>query len=264
MKHIDKNFCVMRLSLPALALFAPVSAASLCPLLGPSWPAAVNLTRDATVSAALQNITTNLQAAVDAGNFSGDSLSIQIFDKKDSDALLKFFSTGQSINTTIGVSEVDENTVFRIGSTSKLFTVLLLLIKSEFHIFDERVSNYIPEIQRAEFELHWNATKRDNGIDFLKWNEVTVGELATHLAGLPRDCTCVVLIIQRCTFWTDHIEDGILDLASQAPMLESLGFPVLSPEEIPPCGLSNPCTRRRMLMESPLTFSSLSSQKPTC
>ncbi|KAJ6087265.1 hypothetical protein N7467_006179 [Penicillium canescens] len=205
---------------------ALTNAVHLCPLLGPSWPAPTHLPDDPTVQSALQNITTTIQDAIKAGNFSGNSLSLQIFDTSGSRSLLTLSHTAEAINTTIGVSEVDENTVFRIGSASKIFTMLLLLIEDGFNILQDPVAKYIPEIQAAVVDLLRNSTKRRDGINFTKWNEVTVGELASYLAGIARDY-------------------GVLDLTEQAPLLESLGFPALPPAQIPPCGVPNPCSRKQ-------------------
>ncbi|KAJ5674717.1 uncharacterized protein N7477_004651 [Penicillium maclennaniae] len=206
---------------PLLVLCAALtSAIHLCPLLGPSWPAATDISNDPTVQSALQNITTTIQDAINAGNFSGDSLSLVIFDTSDPGPLLTLSYTADAINTTIGVKEVDENTVFRIGSTSKMFTMLLLLIEAGFNPLEDPVAEYVPEIQAAIFDLLRNSTQRQDGIDFTTWNEVTVGELASHLAGIPRDY-------------------GVLDLTEQAPLLESLGFPALPHAQIPPCGNSS-------------------------
>ncbi|KAJ6131351.1 hypothetical protein N7523_001811 [Penicillium sp. IBT 18751x] len=212
---------------PLLVLCAALtSAINLCPLLGPSWPAATDISNDPTVQSALQNITTTIQDAINAGNFSGDSLSLAIFDTSDPGPLLTLSYTADAINTTIGVSEVDENTVFRIGSTSKMFTMLLLLIEAGFNPLENPVAEYIHEIQAAIVDLLRNSTRRQDGIDFTKWNQVTVGELASHLAGIPRDY-------------------GVLDLTEQAPLLESLGFPALPQAQVPPCGVPNPCSREQ-------------------
>lgn len=43
--------------------------------------------------------------------------------------------------------------------------------------------------------------------------------------------------------------DGELDLVGMASQMEQLGFPVLAPSEIPPCGNSNPCSRERALID---------------
>lgn len=113
---------------------------------------------------------------------------MEIFGTSSSDALLTYAITSKEIDTTLGVSKVDENTVFRIGSTSKMFTMLLLLIEGGFDPLQDPVSKYIPEIKTAATDLLRNATKSNDGIDYTKWDEITVGELASHLAGIARDC----------------------------------------------------------------------------
>lgn len=115
-------------------------------------------------------------------------MSLEIFDTSCSDPLLKYAITSKEINTTLGVSKVDENTVFRIGSTSKMFPMLLLLIEGGFGPLQDPVSKYIPEIKAAAADLVGNSTKNNDGIDYTKWDEITVGELASHLAGIARDC----------------------------------------------------------------------------
>lgn len=115
---------------------------------------------------------------------------MQVFDASDSGSLLSLSYTADSINTTLGVNQVDENTVFRIGSTSKLWTMLLLLIENGPASLDDPIARYIPELRQAVFELSRNSTMARDGIDFTKWNEVTLGELASHLSGIARDCEC--------------------------------------------------------------------------
>lgn len=180
-----------KLLLSLLLHITVIDAVHLCPLLGPSWPAPTNLASDATFQSALKNITKTIQTASDAGNLLGASLSLEIFDTSSSDALLTYAITSREINTTLGVSKVDENTVFRIGSASKLFSMLLLLIEGGFRPLQDPVSKYIPEIKAAAADLVGNSTKNNDGIDYAKWNEITVGELASHLAGIARDCECL-------------------------------------------------------------------------
>jgi len=183
-------------SYTGLLLLLPVFCTSFAnainfhPLLGPSWPAPTSLSTDPVVREALQNVTTTIQQAINAGNFSSDSISMQIFDANDPGALLSLSYTAADINTTLGVSQVDENTVFRIGSTSKLFTMFMILIENGFRSLQVPIADYIPELRQAVIDLFWNSTQWDDGIDFTRWNEVTVGELASHLAGIGRDCKC--------------------------------------------------------------------------
>ena len=179
---------IYELLLLLLLHVALIEAVHLCPLLGPSWPAPTDLSSDPAVHAALKNITKTIDDASSAGKFSGASLSLEVFDTGSPKALLTYAHTAKEINTTLGVSKVDENTVFRIGSSSKMFPMLLLLIQGGFSSLQDPISKYVPEIKVAADELLRNSTKRNNGIDYTNWNEITVGELASHLAGIARDC----------------------------------------------------------------------------
>lgn len=184
----------MRLSLLlVLCTVSLASAVNPCPLLGPIYPPPTDLSHDATFNAALQNITATIQDAVNSDKLSSDSISMQIFHGSDSGSLMSLSYTADAINTTLGVSRVDENTVFRIGSTSKLWTMLLMLIEKGPTRLQDPIAQYIPELRQAAVELARNSSMRQDGIDFTKWNEVTIGELATHLAGIARDCMCCSL-----------------------------------------------------------------------
>ncbi|CEJ60696.1 hypothetical protein PMG11_09260 [Penicillium brasilianum] len=102
--------------------------------------------------------------------------------------------------------------------------MLLLLIQGGISPLQDPISKYIPEIKAAADDLLPNATKINDGIDYTKWNEITVGELASHLADIARDY-------------------GVFDLTEQASLLQSLGFPALPLAQIPSCGVPKPCSR---------------------
>jgi CubicO group peptidase (beta-lactamase class C family) len=68
--------------------------------------------------------------------------------------------------------------------------MLLLLIQGGFNRLGDPISRYIPEIKAAAADVLRNSTKRNNGIDYTNWNDITIGELASHLAGIARDCEC--------------------------------------------------------------------------
>ncbi|KAF3388520.1 Beta-lactamase-like protein [Penicillium rolfsii] len=212
----------------SLALFNSVSAQSshYCPLLGPIYPPPTNLSNDPTFAIAAQNITSILNQVTRNGSLSTSSISVQIFDATQTGSLLTFAYTADNINTTLGVSKVDQDTVFRVGSVSKLWTMVLFLVEEGLWPFQEPVARFIPELARAAGELQWHPRKGSNSIDDVDWGHVSMGELASHLAGIARDY-------------------GVLDLSKMASQLEPLGFPVLQPSEIPPCGNPNPCSRKQ-------------------
>lgn len=174
----------------SLALFTSTSAQSpnYCPLLGPIYPPPTNLSNDPTFAIAVQDITSILGQATTNGSLTNTSISVQIFDASETGPLLNFAYTADNINTTLGVSRVDQDTVFRVGSVSKLWTMVLFLIEEGLWPFQEPVARFIPELARAARELEWDPRKRRDGIDYVNWGDVSMGELASHLAGIARDC----------------------------------------------------------------------------
>ncbi|KAJ5176200.1 uncharacterized protein N7482_002077 [Penicillium canariense] len=215
---------VLPMSLALLASAGAQAAATYCPLLGPIFPAPTNLSTDPTLAAAFHNISSILEQATNNGTLSENSISLQIFDRSHAGPLLSFSYTARSINTTLGVSTVDQDTVFRVGSVSKLWTMVLFLAEEGLWPFQEPVARFVPELRQAAIEVEQDPRKRWNNIDYVRWGDVTIGELASHLAGIARDY-------------------GVLDLTEMASQMEQLGFPALPQSEVPPCGVPVPCNR---------------------
>jgi CubicO group peptidase (beta-lactamase class C family) len=66
--------------------------------------------------------------------------------------------------------------------------MVLFLVEEGLWPFQEPVARFIPELGHAASELQWNPRKWRDGIDYVQWGEVSMGELASHLAGIARDC----------------------------------------------------------------------------
>jgi hypothetical protein len=116
------------------------------------------------------------------------SFTVQVYSAHESRPLFEHYHTATSArNNTIGVNVVDEDTVFRIASCSKLWTVLLLLIETGDASFHEPVVKYIPELRKAIAERS-NETEFRNEVDQVLWEEVTIGELASQMSGVGRQC----------------------------------------------------------------------------
>ncbi|KAL2012232.1 hypothetical protein VTN00DRAFT_4950 [Thermoascus crustaceus] len=127
-------------------------------------------------------------ATSDIFDANSTSFALEIFSPSDPNPLFHYYYTAPPIaNSTSGVKTVDENTVFRIGSVSKLWTVYLFLIETGDARFDDPVAKYVPELRSAAAELSKNTTERGDVIDFVQWEEVTIRELASHLSGIARD-----------------------------------------------------------------------------
>ncbi|PYH85462.1 beta-lactamase/transpeptidase-like protein [Aspergillus uvarum CBS 121591] len=227
----------MYLSLALLAYLSPwVFAASpnYCPLLGPIFPPPRALSTSSAFLAAKNNISLALEAAIagtsplnDIFNSNNTSFAIQVFSTDDADPLFESYYTAPNVNTSVGVSVVDANTVFRIGSGSKIWTILLVLIERGDTVFRDPVAKYIPR--------RLSTKPRGNEIDSVRWNEVTIGQLASHLAGIPRDY-------------------GFVDLATLLPDPSAIGLPELSPAEIPSCGFFDGFLKRHPIVPTVTTL----------
>ncbi|KAK2754021.1 hypothetical protein FQN54_007190 [Arachnomyces sp. PD_36] len=200
-----------------------------CPLLGPVFPAPQNLNNNPTWQNLKQEITTTLHTQIQqikdspdlssTLNFTSTSFALQIFSTTDRFPLLsETYTSEDAKGAEFGVRSVDEDTVFRIGSGSKLWTALLLLKEMGDGVLADPVSLYVPELAAAA------ADGVDDWVDGVRWDEITVGELVSHMAGIARDY-------------------GFLDLALQPDALEAVGFPELPKEDVPPCGLTGACGR---------------------
>ena len=75
--------------------------------------------------------------------------------------------------TRLGGTPPDENTIFEIGSITKVFTAILLAeaVRENLVNFDDVVSRHLPELKFKKSS---------------PFNRITLTELATHTSGLPR------------------------------------------------------------------------------
>ena len=84
-------------------------------------------------------------------------------------------------NSTSGVHVVDENSIYRIGSISKMFTVYTFLLELGDGYWNQPVTKYVPELAAAA---------KDDVITQVQWEDVTLGDLAGQMAGIDRECKC--------------------------------------------------------------------------
>jgi hypothetical protein len=82
---------------------------------------------------------------------------------------------------------VDAHTVFRVGSISKIFTVLAVL-KLPGVSLDDPVTKYVPELR----DLTTNAPDL-SAFPVTTWDDITLGALASHLSGIGVDCLSTLL-----------------------------------------------------------------------
>jgi hypothetical protein len=162
-------------------------ASNACPFLGPAYPPPKNLLSDSTWKTFAAGLAANMSNYVRAGSSpygplstNDTSFSIHIVSPDSAQPLFDFHHTAPiRDNITIGTSKVDADTVYRIGSISKLITTYALMLNGGVDSFNDPVTKYLPQLGKY---------RQGSDLDQVHWDEITLGALATHMAGVPREC----------------------------------------------------------------------------
>ncbi|KAM3465449.1 hypothetical protein NHJ6243_001725 [Beauveria neobassiana] len=169
---------------PAIASAAPAAAG----LLGPAFAAPTRLAAEPSIRAAAANVTALLDELFRTGTSPWGSLhaandtalSVQVLSIDDDDdgaRIVDYHHSPGNLNVSAGsAARVDADTVYRIGSISKLFTAYALLVNQGRKWWDKPVSEILPELGEQREERGDGAQTR--------WGEVTVGALASQMGGV--------------------------------------------------------------------------------
>ncbi|KFX87711.1 hypothetical protein V490_08066 [Pseudogymnoascus sp. VKM F-3557] len=218
----------MRFQLYSLFLLSTCSTSVLADLLGPSYEAPVDLASNKSlVSAAWRNATATLQTYIKHGSETSKivaamkniTFSAGLFSLEDAGASkLQFHYTSPEIaNAPNGTHKVDGNTIYRMASVTKAFTVLAGLLEVKSTDWERPISDFVPTL--AEYVKKMPG--EDDPIHTTQWDKITLSALAAQIAGVPRDPFPV---------------GEILDPATVA----AFGLPPLNPADplsLPPCAL---------------------------
>ncbi|KAI0508697.1 beta-lactamase/transpeptidase-like protein [Xylaria bambusicola] len=202
------NISVKLLGIAIACVLPTCQAAPTCPLEGPVFPKPLRLASSEAMKVAISNLTETFKGIT--GGAQNYSFALQVFSAHDPDPVFSVLHTAPKLATlnTTGVKKVDEDTVFRVGSLTKIYSIYLFLINAGDKVWNEPITNYVPELRELI-----------NGSDPVvntDWERVTIGGLATQMTGVPRDYNVV-----------------------------QYGFPPLSAQEQPPCGDYPLCSRKQ-------------------
>lgn len=167
------------LSTLALAYLSSGATSALeCRPDGPTVPRARNLADSPFVKDATANLTTILDQAVSGEIAAGwavenASFSLALVDYNQDDPGNPLWEYHHLADGNVnGTEKLDRDSQYLIGSVSKVFSTLVLLL-SDVQL-DTAVTKYLPELS--------------NGSSTLVWDEVTLRSLANHLSGAPTNC----------------------------------------------------------------------------
>ncbi|KAL1838571.1 hypothetical protein VTJ49DRAFT_2498 [Mycothermus thermophilus] len=214
-----------------LAAVLPFAAARAnCPLYGPLLPLPKNLLLEPGIYSVAATLNDVFYQAIDNDTSTGSerfSYAVEVFSGSEDWPLWARYWTAPNLATlnTTGVRRVDGNTVFRIGSVTKIYTVLAFLATVGDGVWNDPVTKYVPEL--AEIAAN-NAGK--SPIYATDWESITVGSLVGQTSGLIRDYALL----------------GELSYQMNLTDLYQLGFPPLPLETFPPCGNWPTCNRTQL------------------
>ncbi|KAI0102500.1 beta-lactamase/transpeptidase-like protein [Nemania sp. FL0031] len=207
---------------------SPTSGIPNCPFPGAAFPKPTNLASSPTIQAALKNVTAAFETydRDPANNPNTTSWSLQIFSASSDEPLWEHYHTAQNLlgedgsgNVTVG-----PDTIYRLGSLTKIFTILTFLAEAGDTYWNDPVTKYVPELQVLA------ARAMADPVMYVDWSSVTLGGLASHMAGITRD----------------YALQGELTQEHNQTVLMSQGFPPAPWTMVPFCGEVVPCNRTQV------------------
>ncbi len=154
-----------------------------CPLDAQSYPPPTNLSANPSFQTVKKSLDTFLNAHANIDPAEKFSFSVSVFSASEAGLAYQYHHTSPYIkNSTQGTNEITADSIYRIGSISKLLTVYLLLINAGDKAFADAVTQYLPQLEQYAQAVDDRATSL--------WDGITIGDLAGQMAGLSRDCRC--------------------------------------------------------------------------
>jgi CubicO group peptidase (beta-lactamase class C family) len=161
-----------------ILLLSRTTDSKACPPLGAVLPAPKHLSKSDVFTKATKlagDVFSNLTSQI-----KGSAISVGVKSIHESKQLLDLHFTPE-VRDKKSVDKIDGQTVYRVGSITKVFTVLAALQQAGVDM-EAPVTKYLPQLKGMVESQEVN-----NDITTFRWDSITVGSLASHLSGLGRD-----------------------------------------------------------------------------
>lgn len=172
----------------SLSLLGAAQAKKPCPFWGHLYPKPETLVDQPGVRA-LAGALDGLFAQYLDGGAANFSYTAEVFSTRDERPLWSRYHTAPRLPEQdvggVGVRAVGPDTVFRIGSVTKIFTVLAFLAAVGDGVWNDPVTKFVPEL--AALAASRSGVERGSTWS-VDWDDITIGSLAGQTSGLIRDC----------------------------------------------------------------------------
>jgi len=157
-----------------------------CPLSGPVYLAPIKHFSDfSAIPEAVSAFNNSLVLGLENGTLSTANTSFHITVFSASEVIFEFNYIAPPTKDGLTSGILDRNTIFRTGSIGKLLTVYSLLVSTRLNYINDPVTSWVPELA---------ATHYDNNVNTVKWGDISIKALASHLAGV-RDCNHFLVLV---------------------------------------------------------------------
>jgi CubicO group peptidase (beta-lactamase class C family) len=168
--------------LTAYALLLPTTIAQTllpaedCPILGPAFPSTFDIESTKAFQNAVNIFPQRIEELFEDGTFnrSSSSISIDVFSTYTNRSIFSYYYAAPALEVALTQGVLNDATIQRIGSVSKLFTVYALIAKGGLGIFQDPVTKYIPELA---------GNPANDSLNKLHFESLTIEALASHISG---------------------------------------------------------------------------------
>jgi CubicO group peptidase (beta-lactamase class C family) len=147
-----------------------------CPILGPAFPSSFDIGSTRAFQEAAASFPQRIEALFEDGiiNRTHSSISVDVYSTVTNQSIYSYFHAAPGINHTLSQGVLNDETIQRIGSVSKLVTVYALLVKAGIDILSDPVTKYIPELA---------GNPKDDPLGLIHFEGVTIEALMSHMGG---------------------------------------------------------------------------------
>ncbi|KAK1756535.1 beta-lactamase/transpeptidase-like protein [Echria macrotheca] len=207
-----------------------------CPLIRAYYPAPTIDKSSDLIKSFSQNFSAVFDNLIKTGNHeiygeitpNTTSFSVVLFSTADDghdDPI--FFDYHHTAPAAKAKKNVGLDTVFPIGSLTQLFTVYAWLAKFGDKEWDTPITKFIPELLNAKGPTSKDDVKNEFTVP---WSDVTIGALASHMAGVARDSNACQLgkACDKKHFVDTFAQVPPVSLPDMTPIFSNAGFQLLA------------------------------------
>ncbi|KAF7528005.1 hypothetical protein PCG10_001940 [Penicillium crustosum] len=172
---LDKALVTSLLGLAASST-ARIIATDEVPLIGPSFLSNFDPSNSSAINHAKSQFPGLIDSLFSTGELNRTDLAfhIDVFSAATNKSIYSYSHVGENSKPSLTSGELNDKTISRIGSVTKLFTVYAIIAKAGIEVFAHPVTKYLPELA---------GNSDSEPLDSIRWEDITVGALANQQAG---------------------------------------------------------------------------------